>query len=231
MKRKNPYDMLKNNSNNNKKNKSLNQSTIKIIKNYLSLEHQKQYPFGKNKYYSKKNKNTYFNLNDIKIKNNINRPHDNLEGGIGNFLNRKYLQSIDNNYFIIKQNKDNLNYEIKRNIISKRVLNPIFNNEPEVGLKNIKGKNIDKERHSTKGNFKSLIDKTPLIIPIKGKKRRNNSYDNKNNILNINNDNNNYMGFEKRGKVKNRRIDIETIECISHLGKRHFSLPKDNVFL
>ena len=47
MKRKNPYDMLKNNSNNNKKNKSLNQSTIKIIKNYLSLEHQKQYPFGK----------------------------------------------------------------------------------------------------------------------------------------------------------------------------------------
>lgn len=225
MNRKNSYDLLKKkNLNNNKINKYLNQSTINILKNHLLIEHQKQYPFGKNKI---RNKNTYLNGNDIKKGKKMKQPlNDNLQGGIGNFLNLKYLQSTDNN-ILLQRNKNNFNYEFKRKIITKRVLNPIFNNEPEIGVKDIKVKNIDKERHSTTGNFKSLIDKTPLIIPIKGKKRINNSYDIKNNSLDINYDN--FIGLEKRGKVKNRRIDIETIQYISHLGKRHFSLPKDNI--
>ena len=225
MNRKNSYDLLKKkNLNKNKINKYLNQSTINILKNHLLIEYQKQYPFGKNKI---RNKNTYLNGNDIKKRKKTKQPlNDNLQGGIGNFLNQKYLQSTDNN-ILLQRNKNNLNYEFKRKIITKRVLNPIFNNEPEIGVKNITVKNIDKERHSTTGNFKSLIDKTPLIFPIKGKKRINKSYDITNNSLDINYDN--FIGFEKRGKVKNRRIDIETIQYISHLGKRHFSLPKDNI--
>ena len=127
--------------------------------------------------------NSYSNGNDLSHHRKIIRkPKDNLEGGIGRYLNRISLQNEiertkrDN---LLKKNKINHKKALKfLNLNSQRVIYP----EKDTEIKKVHKKRTYRSQeknllHTTDGRITTLLDKTPLYIRNKGRKHLNNSVD------------------------------------------------------
>lgn len=164
-----------------------------IYSQMVNKENQKAHPFG-NAESRFKWVNIYSNGNDLKRKPpqrcrcNVK---DNLEGGIGRFLNRN-REECQEQPRINRKNK-NRSMAASRgnnyyNINTQRVIYPEKDTEiPRVNKRRTYGCDENNLLHTTNGNILSLINKTPLVNPIKGKKRFNNSIDckTKNGDINI----------------------------------------------
>lgn len=107
-----------------------------------------------------------------------------MEGGIANFMvrnerKRKKVRSIDKlynaDYYKIKNKYAN---EFNRYKFTQRVIlpekNPEVKNFQKIKTLAVQEKNL---RHATDGTYKSLMIKTPITFPIKGRKRMNKSFD------------------------------------------------------
>ena len=141
----------------------------------LSTENQKSHPFG----LAEKRfewANNYSNGNDLKKhKKFLNKTKDNLEGGIGRFLNRiirenemkrEREKNLSNNKYI-NRNKGYKNL----NLNSQRVIYP----EKDTEIKKVNKKRTYRSQeknllHTTDGRITSLLKKTPLKFINKGKK-------------------------------------------------------------
>ena len=127
--------------------------------------------------------NNYSNGNDLKNHKKILRKNkDNLEGGIGRYLNRI---RIENEREREKENKliNNNNIPQKKahkylDLNSLRVIYPEKDTEiKKVNKKRTYGSQEKNLLHTTDGRITSLLDKTPLQFKNRGKKMLNNSVD------------------------------------------------------
>ena len=126
--------------------------------------------------------NNYSNGNDLKNHKKIIRKHqDNLEGGIGRYLNRIRIENEKE-----REKEGNLfNKKISQrkalkylNLNSQRVIYP----EKDTEIKKVHKKRTYRSQeknllHTTDGRITTLLDKTPLYIRNKGRKHLNNSVD------------------------------------------------------
>ena len=183
--------------------------------------------------------NKYCNGNDLhrRQKNNRKICIDNLEGGIGKFIETKpkkkiSKQNIDktynSDYYKIKNKYKN---DYNKYQFTQRVIDPEKNIE-KMKVSKIKTfrsqeKNL---RHITDGTYKSLMSKTPIDIPIKGRKRMNKSIDcgNKpdsilfyeNRLEECSKDNNRLFGVER--KFRTKLINTESVIPPYKFGRKHF---------
>lgn len=157
--------------------------------NFIILRNQSSYPFGlteqRFKWQNLDDKSNPINPEDhyhrhkrIEIKNSF-------DGGFDNFFNKNEPKKIRKNNSVT-----NLYSTKNYGLDSQRVILPDKNNDIK-DIDNHKGKKChfsdsygaEKEkmlRHSTEGSMKSLIDKTPIKFPVRGKKKvKNLSFDNK----------------------------------------------------
>lgn len=126
--------------------------------------------------------NNYSNGNDLKNHKKIIRKHqDNLEGGIGRYLNRIRIENEKE-----REKEGNLfNKKISQrkalkylNLNSQRVIYPEKDTEiKKVNKKRTYGSQDKNLLHTTNGRITSLLDKTPLEFKHRGKKMLNNSVD------------------------------------------------------
>ena len=125
----------------------------------------------------------YSNGCDLNNHKKIIRKHkDNLDGGIGRYLNRISLENEIEN-----QKKNNIlknrNISQKKalkylNLNSQRVIYPEKDTEiKKVNKKRTYGSQEKNLLHTTDGRITSLLDKTPLLFRNRGKKMLNNSVD------------------------------------------------------
>ena len=123
-----------------------------------------------------------------------------------------------------EQNLDKPNYIQNIDInISKRVIDPSYNKEPEKKIQKKSFSQSNFNYHKTDGGLKSLFDLTPIDIPIKGKKLYNTkSYG----AININLFDKNYGQFEMPTHTKkqffNNRCYFDHIkdeDLISYMNK------------
>lgn len=144
----------------------------------VTQESQKKHPFGLSEKRFRWNKVS--NGNDIRLFAHkfINKKKDNLEGGLGKFLNQTD-QSTFQSIYARKQKYAQNNNSIK----TGRVINPILNTEKMLDTVNHKKRSASTEsnRHNTDGSFISLMKRTPSSFKVKGKKRVNTSVDGKKN--------------------------------------------------
>ena len=124
--------------------------------------------------------NNYSNGNDLKNhKKIIRKVKDNLDGGIGRFLNRIKIENekeTDNN--LLKNKMRNKSLHKYLNLNSQRVIYPEKDTEiKKVNKKRTYGSQEGNLLHTTNGRITSLFDKTPLYFKHKGKKMLNNSVD------------------------------------------------------
>ena len=125
----------------------------------------------------------YSNGNDLNNHKKIIRTHkDNLEGGLGRYLNKISLENEIENQ---KKNNTLKNKNISQkkalkylNLNSQRVIYPEKDTEiKKVNKKRTYGSQEKNLLHITDGRITSLLDKTPLRIRYGGKKTFNNSVD------------------------------------------------------
>jgi len=162
---------------------------------------------------------------------------DNLSGGIAKFINVNKRKDYSKELFIKKYKKDY--YKIRKKFIddynkidfTKRVILPQKNIEkpPPKKMKIITeaGKNL---RRLGEGSYLSLIARTPVSFPVKGRKRVNKSFDcgNKpdseiffeNKIEECMKDNNRLFGVER--KFRTKLINIESEDPPYKFGRKHF---------
>lgn len=168
-----PLKKFKQNLKSPKSNLKYNEKLLTIYKQMAQTETQKTHPFGISEKRFEWTKNLS-NGNDLKPISRM-RKSDNLEGGIGRFLNKKKVdlnRTTDDNY----ARKIKLNNNAYRK--TQRVIYPNHNNEI---YKSTKKKTFEQYaellRHRTDGTYKSLIDKTPNeSFPLnQGKKKLNSS--------------------------------------------------------
>ena len=116
-----------------------------------------------------------------KIKYHIYRNNavvDHLKEGIGSFIYQKKYKKINPADFVNKSAYHKIKYENKDYNVTQRVIIPeknIIKEKPNKKRFFSLEKNI---RYTSKGNYQSLIDRTPIIFPIKGRKKLNRSYQN-----------------------------------------------------
>jgi hypothetical protein len=168
----------------------------------INNEFQREHPFGKGepRFHYEKTDIGISNGNDISYKRKINYNYtkDNLEGGLGYFYN-KPLNKFS------KKNNNNINYKyLNRFINTNRVINPSENKEPEQKRHKRACNSIENKYKLTNGNILSLINKTPINFPFKGKKRLNVSMDKSTNMFSkeflYDSQYNKLFGVERKGK-------------------------------
>ena len=91
---------------------------------------------------------------------------------------KKNLKKINPNDFINKSAYHKIKYENKDFNVTQRVLNPEKNMIQEKQNKKRFFSQEKNMRYTSKGNYQSLIDRTPIILPIKGRKKWNKSLEN-----------------------------------------------------
>jgi hypothetical protein len=167
---------------------------------------------------------------------------DNLSGGIAKFINvnkrKDYSKDIFNKKYKIDYYKIRKKFKDDYNKIdfTKRVILPQKNIEKPPPKKMIIITEFGKQlRRFGEGSYTSLIARTPMSFPIKGKKRINKSFDCGNRP-----DNGIFYGKENmkdnnrplkiKGKLRTKLINIESETPQCRLGRKHFfDKIKDNI--
>ena len=207
-----------------------------IYTQLVNNENQKSHPFG----LAEKRfcwVNNYSNGNDLKNRKKIMRKtKDNLEGGIGRYLNkiisenererRREIYSLKNNNNKITRDKA-LKY---LNLNSQRVIYPEKDTEiKRVNKKRTYGSQEKNLLHTTDGRITSLLDKTPLQFENKGKKMLNNSVDyGRKKDTNLFSDEflndkqyNRIPGVKRKHIIPKVNIETQPIDEFS-MGRKHF---------
>jgi hypothetical protein len=150
----------------------------------LNKENQKNHPFGLSepRFHYIETSTGISNGNDIKKRNKKinNNIKDNLEGGIGKFLSRE--NKIENDIKVRPNTSRNNINNFYKNLNTNRVIHPNLNNEETKQIRKRINNSMEKYINKNNGNIFSLLNKTPLSFPIRGKKRVNSSFDNKNGV-------------------------------------------------
>ena len=162
---------------------------------------------------------------------------DNLSGGIAKFINVNKRKDYSKDIFNKKYNKDY--YKIRKKFkidynkvdFTKREINPQKNTEKALPKKLRIMTQAGKElRRVGEGSYLSLIARTPVSFPIKGRKRINKSFDcgNKpdseiffdNKIEECVNDNKKLFGVQR--KLRAKLINAESENLPYKFGRKHF---------
>ena len=162
---------------------------------------------------------------------------DNLNGGIAKFINVNKKKDVSKDEYNKKYNKDY--YKIRKKFkidynkvdFTKRVINPQKNTEKALPKKLRIMTQAGKElRRVGEGSYLSLIARTPVSFPIKGRKRINKSFDcgNKpdseiffdNKIEECVNDNKKLFGVQR--KLRAKLINAESENLPYKFGRKHF---------
>ena len=168
---------------------------------------------------------------------------DNLNGGIAKFINTikrkdnkkdKINKKYQNDYYKIRK-KFNVDYN--KIDFTKRVILPQKNIEKPPPKKMIIITEFGKQlRRFGEGSYTSLIARTPMSFPIKGKKRINKSFDCGNrpdNGIFYGKENmkyNNNRPLRVKGKLRTKLINIESETPQCRVGRKHFfDKIKDNI--
>lgn len=201
----------------------------------LSSENQKSHPFG----LAEKRfewANNYSNGNDLKKhKKLLNKTKDNLEGGIGRFLNRiirenemerEREKNSPNNKYINKKKE----YKYL-NLNSQRVIYP----EKDTEIKKVNKKRTYRSQeknllHTTDGRITSLLEKTPLQFNNKGKKMLNSSVEyGKKKDTNLFSDEflndkkyNRIPGVKRKHLIHKVNLETQPVDQFAN-GRKHFS--------
>jgi len=201
----------------------------------VNNENQKSHPFG----LAEKRfcwVNNYSNGNDLKNHKKIMRKtKDNLEGGIGRYINRiiaenererrREIYSLQNNNKITREKA--LKY---LNLNSQRVIYPEKDTEiKRVNKKRTYGSQEKNLLHTTDGRITSLLDKTPLRFENRGKKMLNNSVDyGRKKDTNLFSDEflndkeyNRIPGVKRKHIIPKVNIETQPIDEFS-MGRKHF---------
>ena len=182
------------------------------------------------------------NGNDYDLDFTIKKPtrksyKDNLNGGIAKFINANKKKDVSKDEYNKKYNKDY--YKIRKKFkidynkvdFTKRVINPQKNTEKALPKKLRIMTQAGKElRRVGEGSYLSLIARTPVSFPIKGRKRINKSFDcgNKpdseiffdNKIEECVNDNKKLFGVQR--KLRAKLINAESENLPYKFGRKHF---------
>ena len=182
------------------------------------------------------------NGNDYDLDFTIKKPtrksyKDNLNGGIAKFINVNKKKDVSKDEYNKKYNKDY--YKIRKKFkidynkvdFTKRVINPQKNTEKALPKKLRIMTQAGKElRRVGEGSYLSLIARTPVAFPIKGRKRINKSFDcgNKpdseiffdNKIEECVNDNKKLFGVQR--KLRAKLINAESKNLPYKFGRKHF---------
>ena len=146
----------------------------------INNEFQKEHPFGKGepRFHYEKTDIGISNGNDILGKKKIDYDYakDNLEGGLGYFYNKPLNKNP------IRNNNLKFKY-LNRFINTNRVINPSENKEPDEKRHKKSCNSIDNKYKRSNGNILSLINKTPINFPPKGRKKLNSSMDRSTNMF------------------------------------------------
>lgn len=171
--------------------------------------------------YGKGNKNNIFyqkkeyennSINYSLIKDRVKKDH--LEEGIGTYIYKKQFKKINPADFINKSIYNKIQFENKNFNITQRVINPEKNKikeKPNNKRFFSQEKNL---RHTTDGTYRSLINRTPVVFPIKGRKILNKSLESHDIFLrDINNINEDkavrLFGVERKYITKNHNAESE----------------------
>lgn len=133
----------------------------------LQEEKAKMHPFGNNekRFIGSKLSNGN-DIKDYKFKTIQNSRRDNLEGGIGKFVNVQ-----DDSYLERASRKKNFAHENSRNKIpTERVINPSIEQTSEPRRAKKACHSVENSRHLTDGTFQSLLNRTPEKFISRGKK-------------------------------------------------------------
>ena len=182
------------------------------------------------------------NGNDYDLDFTIKKPtrksyKDNLNEGIAKFINVNKKKDVSKDEYNKKYNKDY--YKIRKKFkidynkvdFTKRVINPQKNTEKALPKKLRIMTQAGKElRRVGEGSYLSLIARTPVSFPIKGRKRINKSFDcgNKpdseiffdNKIEQCVNDNKKLFGVQR--KLRAKLINAESENLPYKFGRKHF---------
>lgn len=182
------------------------------------------------------------NGNDYDLDFTIKKPtrksyKDNLNEGIAKFINVNKKKDVSKDEYNKKYNKDY--YKIRKKFkidynkvdFTKRVINPQKNTEKALPKKLRIMTQAGKElRRVGEGSYLSLIARTPVSFPIKGRKRINKSFDcgNKpdseiffdNKIEECVNDNKKLFGVQR--KLRAKLINAESENLPYKFGRKHF---------
>ena len=182
------------------------------------------------------------NGNDYDLDFTIKKPtrksyKDNLNEGIAKFINVNKKKDVSKDEYNKKYNKDY--YKIRKKFkidynkvdFTKRVINPQKNTEKALPKKLRIMTQAGKElRRVGEGSYLSLIARTPVSFPIKGRKRINKSFDcgNKpdseiffdNKIEECVNDNKKLLGVQR--KLRAKLINAESENLPYKFGRKHF---------
>ena len=189
------------------------------------------------------------NGNDYDLDFTIKKPtrksyKDNLNGGIAKFINVNKKKDVSKDEYNKKYNKDY--YKIRKKFkidynkvdFTKRVINPQKNTEKALPKKLRIMTQAGKElRRVGEGSYLSLIARTPVSFPIKGRKRINKSFDcgNKpdseiffdNKIEQCVNDNKKLFGVQRKLRAKLSNAESENLPY--KFGRKHlFEKIKDS---
>lgn len=232
---------------------------VKVLDNV----NQRHHPFGlaEKRFEWKQN---YNNGNDLRVskirrlhldenKNNIicnkyynsRRQNDHFKGGLGKFLNtmeiknRKENIDMNSDYSRIKQR---LKYDCNKYNRTLRVIFPDKNYEgpQKKTKKKFFGDKEKKLRNTSAGSYASLMDRTPITMPIRGRKRLNKSIDYGNNNSNnreedkydffwkgrrnsIECTNDRLFGVERKKKLKVINLETEP-SYLRQCGRKHFKV-------
>ena len=148
--------------------------------------------------------------------------------GIGNYIYKKQFKKINPENFINKSNYNKIQYQNKNYNITQRVIIPEKNNA-KVKPNKKKFFSIEKNlRYTSSGTYQSLIDRTPIVLPIKGRRRLNKSNETGNkpdNDLflreNIKEKNGTRLfGVERKNITKNHNSESQPEK--NKFGRKHF---------
>lgn len=177
------------------------------------------------------------NGNDLPRKYKKNTNYENLHGGLGRFINvgPKCNKKKDEIYKKYKpeyyQIKKKFKYDYNKYDFTRRVILPENNTEKKPVHKIRTFYSQEKDlRHTTDGSYRSLILKTPMTFPTKGRKRVNKSFDcgNRpdseiffdNKIEECAKGNEGLFGVER--KIRRKEINKESVIPPYKFGRKHF---------
>ena len=154
---------------------------------------------------------------------------DHLQDGIGSYIYKRQIKKINPEIFVNKSPYNIIKYNNKDYNVTQRVLIPDKNTNK---LKPNKKRFFSQEknlRYTSKGNYQSLIDRTPVILPIKGRKRLNKSFDSGNKPDNDlflredikENSDIRLFGVERKNITRNHNTESE-IPKYTGIGRKHF---------
>ena len=206
-----------------------------IYTQMVDNENQKSHAFGISEKRFDWSKN-YSNGNDLKNhKKIIHKIKDNLDGGIGRFLNRIKIENENENNLLKNQISKQKAHKYL-NLNSQRVIYPEKDTEiKKVTKKRTYGSQEKNLLHTTNGKITSLLDKTPLNFKYRGKKMLNNSveYGRKKDTDLFSDEFLNDKEYNRIPGVKRKhliqKVNIETQPLDPFIsGRKHFYYYKNN---